>query len=308
MREHLDVIVIGGGLAGAIAARELSHRGLTTMVLEARERLGGRAWTDQWMGAPIEMGGQNVHWAEPFIWSEITRYGLPIAEVPAFDSWGIAASDGLRQFAPREASAQLGQAFDAFFGSFGATFPRPYDPTYDAAALSQIDSWSIADRLAGLDLPEDQARWLRPWLAMRTGGSLGTGSFTWLAHIFALAEQRWPRMLEVSGRFRLVGGIKTLIDRVIADSGAVVRLGEPVVTVADDGRAVEVVTEEGNRLAAAAVVVATSGNLWSRISFPGGLSEVKLGTTPVPPFTGIGVSVLAGPDLLVEIEATAILD
>ena len=35
---------------------------------------------------------------------------------------------------------------------------------------------------------------------------------------------------------------------------------------------------------------------------------VRLGTTPAPPFTGIGVSVLAGPDLLVEIEATAALD
>ena len=34
----------------------------------------------------------------------------------------------------------------------------------------------------------------------------------------------------------------------------------------------------------------------------------KLGTTAAPPFTGIGVSVLAGPDLLVEVEATAMLD
>ncbi len=34
----------------------------------------------------------------------------------------------------------------------------------------------------------------------------------------------------------------------------------------------------------------------------------RLGRTPVPPFTGIGVSVLAGPDLLVEVEATAVLD
>lgn len=37
-------------------------------------------------------------------------------------------------------------------------------------------------------------------------------------------------------------------------------------------------------------------------------AAAKLGTTPVPPFTGIGVSVLAGPDLLVEVEATAMLD
>ncbi|MFF0014985.1 flavin monoamine oxidase family protein [Streptomyces sp. NPDC005374] len=276
MTERFDAIVVGGGLAGVIAARELAHRGLSTVVLEARERLGGRAWTDQWQGAPIEMGGQNVHWAEPFIWSEITRYGLPIAEVPPFESWGLAESDGLRLFPPAEAGAQLGRAFEAFFGSFGGAFPRPYDPTYDADALSQIDSWSIADRLASLDLPEEEARWLRPWLAMRTGGSLEEGAFTWIAHIFALAEQRWPRMLEVSGRFRLVGGIKTLIDRVIADSGAVVRLGQPVVTVADDGRSVEVTTAGGERYVASTVVMATSGNLWSRISFPGGLSDVKL--------------------------------
>lgn len=37
-------------------------------------------------------------------------------------------------------------------------------------------------------------------------------------------------------------------------------------------------------------------------------AAAKLGTTPAPPLTGIGVSALAGPDLLVEVEATAILD
>lgn len=37
-------------------------------------------------------------------------------------------------------------------------------------------------------------------------------------------------------------------------------------------------------------------------------AAARLGTTPVPPFTGIGVSTLAGPDLLVEVEATAVLE
>ncbi|MGW0433298.1 RidA family protein [Micromonospora sp. NPDC003197] len=37
-------------------------------------------------------------------------------------------------------------------------------------------------------------------------------------------------------------------------------------------------------------------------------AAAKLGVTPVPPFTGLGVSALAGPDLLVEVEATAVLD
>ncbi|GAB2962070.1 RidA family protein [Micromonospora polyrhachis] len=37
-------------------------------------------------------------------------------------------------------------------------------------------------------------------------------------------------------------------------------------------------------------------------------AAAKLGVTPVPPLTGLGVSALAGPDLLVEVEATAVID
>ena len=277
MAERFDAIVVGGGLAGSIAARELAQRGLSTVVLGARERLGGRAWTDVWSGATIEMGGQNVHWAEPFIWSEITRYGLAIAEVPPFEAWGVAGPDGgLVRVSSADAGAQLGQAFGAFFGSLADAFPRPYDPGFAAEAVARIDAVSIAERFDSLDLPWEQERWLRPWLAMRTGGAPELGAYTWLLHIFALAEQRWPRMLEVSGRFRLVGGIKTLIDRISADSGAVIRLGSPVEQIADDGTTVEVVTAGGRSYSASTAVLATSGNMWSRIEFTSGLSATKL--------------------------------
>ncbi|MGK5440369.1 RidA family protein [Micromonospora sp. URMC 105] len=37
-------------------------------------------------------------------------------------------------------------------------------------------------------------------------------------------------------------------------------------------------------------------------------AAAKLGVTPAPPFTGLGISALAGPDLLVEVEATAVID
>lgn len=40
-----DAIVIGGGFAGVTAARELQAQGKRTLILEARDRLGGRAWT-----------------------------------------------------------------------------------------------------------------------------------------------------------------------------------------------------------------------------------------------------------------------
>ena len=42
MSNQWDVVIVGGGLAGLIAARDLQQRGLRTVVLEASDRLGGR--------------------------------------------------------------------------------------------------------------------------------------------------------------------------------------------------------------------------------------------------------------------------
>ena len=40
-----DVVIVGGGFAGVTAARELTQRGASVILLEARGRLGGRTWT-----------------------------------------------------------------------------------------------------------------------------------------------------------------------------------------------------------------------------------------------------------------------
>jgi monoamine oxidase len=57
------VIVIGGGLAGLVAARDLAARGADVQVLEARKRLGGRVWTvtdKEFSDTPLEMGGEFI--------------------------------------------------------------------------------------------------------------------------------------------------------------------------------------------------------------------------------------------------------
>ncbi|MCB9718972.1 MAG: FAD-dependent oxidoreductase [Myxococcales bacterium] len=55
-----DVIVIGAGLSGLMAARELEAAGRSVRVLEARDRVGGRTWTRSLRGHPIDLGGQWV--------------------------------------------------------------------------------------------------------------------------------------------------------------------------------------------------------------------------------------------------------
>lgn len=58
-----DVLVIGAGAAGLAAAAVLERRGKSALVLEARDRIGGRIWSHREPGlpVPIELGGEFVH-------------------------------------------------------------------------------------------------------------------------------------------------------------------------------------------------------------------------------------------------------
>jgi monoamine oxidase len=55
-----DVVVIGAGLAGLTAARELTRRGLDVVVLEGRDRVGGRTFSDTLAGVPVDRGASFV--------------------------------------------------------------------------------------------------------------------------------------------------------------------------------------------------------------------------------------------------------
>ncbi|MEB0141381.1 FAD-dependent oxidoreductase, partial [Undibacterium sp. CCC2.1] len=57
-----DIVIIGAGASGLTAATSLRRAGLTVAVLEARDRVGGRLWTDDIEGATLEIGGQ---WVSP---------------------------------------------------------------------------------------------------------------------------------------------------------------------------------------------------------------------------------------------------
>ncbi|HET7516586.1 MAG TPA: FAD-dependent oxidoreductase [Actinomycetes bacterium] len=85
--DEQDVIVIGGGLAGLTAARELRNAGRRVLVLEARDRLGGRAFTSQFAGTEVELGGAFVHWFQPHIFAELTRYGIGLSVPPEPTRW-----------------------------------------------------------------------------------------------------------------------------------------------------------------------------------------------------------------------------
>ena len=71
-----DVIVIGAGYAGLTAARNAAKSGLNVLLLEARDRIGGRTWSSNIGGYPFELGGTWIHWTQPHTFREIYHYGM----------------------------------------------------------------------------------------------------------------------------------------------------------------------------------------------------------------------------------------
>jgi monoamine oxidase len=76
-----DIIIIGAGAAGLAAARELSAAQLKVIVLEARDRIGGRIHThfDKW---PIELGAEFVHGKPPETLAIAERANLKLQSIP----------------------------------------------------------------------------------------------------------------------------------------------------------------------------------------------------------------------------------
>ena len=56
-----DTIVIGAGVSGLTTARLLAQAGQRVLVLEARDRIGGRTWTDRSDGLVTDLGASWIH-------------------------------------------------------------------------------------------------------------------------------------------------------------------------------------------------------------------------------------------------------
>ena len=73
-----DVLIIGAGAAGLAAAAELARARQSVLVLEARERIGGRAWTrhEAGLSVPVEMGPEFIHGRPAATFSLMERFGI----------------------------------------------------------------------------------------------------------------------------------------------------------------------------------------------------------------------------------------
>lgn len=74
--ETFDAVVIGAGIGGLHTARRLHEAGRTVVVLERRDRLGGRLRTDELAGAPVDLGATWFWPHEPRITAMVAEHGI----------------------------------------------------------------------------------------------------------------------------------------------------------------------------------------------------------------------------------------
>jgi len=91
-RRKPSVLVIGAGASGLAAARTLHDAGFEVTVVEARERIGGRIWTDESLGVPVDLGASWIHGVDGNPITDLAQ-SLPTQRTD-YDSIHTYAADG----------------------------------------------------------------------------------------------------------------------------------------------------------------------------------------------------------------------
>jgi monoamine oxidase len=79
MGERADVVVVGAGLSGLCAARKLRAQGASVVVVEARDRVGGRTFTQQIGNSSFDLGGQWIGPEQKRVHALVDQLGLETA-------------------------------------------------------------------------------------------------------------------------------------------------------------------------------------------------------------------------------------
>jgi monoamine oxidase len=107
-----DIIVIGAGAAGLAAAADLGRAGHSVLILEARDRIGGRIWTrlEPDLTAPLELGAEFIHGDSPETYELLRRAGS-VAVDTSGEHWSLI--DGRLQRRTESLLGKVRAALDA---------------------------------------------------------------------------------------------------------------------------------------------------------------------------------------------------
>lgn len=275
-----DVVIVGAGAAGTTAGNELRKAGLSVAVLEARDRVGGRVWTDTIDGAMLELGGQWVSPEQSALIETVDELGLEtFSRYRDGDSVYLSRSGQLTRFTgdifpvppeTEKAMLTLIGRLDALVAQVDPD--RPWE-TPDAEFLDtvsfhewlrrQSDDQEAVDNIA---LYIADAMLTKPAHAFSTLEALlmaaSAGSFTHLVDADFILDKR------------VVGGLQQVPIRLAERLGEDVYLEQPVRSLrwGTDGVTARA---DGMTVRARYALLALAPNLYDRISFSPALPRLR---------------------------------
>ncbi|MGN6754544.1 MAG: flavin monoamine oxidase family protein [Intrasporangium sp.] len=280
--ETYDALVIGAGFAGLTAARDLAKDGKRVLIVEARDRIGGRTWYRPFAdtGFSIEMGGNWVD-AElnTALMAEVERYGVQLSTSPQAEHH-VSLLDGVLSHAPCPISPDDELDLRRFVQEVRTQVKR-IDPALaldtqgvadlDVPLGAYLDSFGLSATLRGL---------MGAWIRQETGCHE--------SQISALHLMSWIPLLDNdvlaighTPTHRFAAGTIDLLQRMLDDSGAELRLSTPVVAVTQSAGQVEVCTQGGEVLRARGAVIALPLNCLADVSFEPALSPGKVAAAKI---------------------------
>ncbi len=269
-----DVVIVGGGFAGVTAARELDMLGHNVLLLEGRDRLGGRTWTDHRLGLDLEMGGTYVHWYHPHTWTEITRYGLEICEAPGAKEAYWIADGQLQSGTPAQLNSIVKESFEYLLGKAYEHLPKPFDPL-NSSSFTELDSTSADDFLNGMSYTKEQKDFLDSLLAIDFNGDPKDGAITQMIRWWAFSSGNRYVFADTVARYKIKTGTRSLIESIASDVKSEIKLSAIVKSIKSDHENIEVTTREGESYQGKAVMVTAPLSTLDNIDFQPALSNTK---------------------------------
>ncbi|MCR2783802.1 MULTISPECIES: NAD(P)/FAD-dependent oxidoreductase [unclassified Microbacterium] len=275
-----DVVIVGAGAAGLTAANELREAGLSVAVLEARDRVGGRLWTDMIDGAMLEIGGQWVSPDQEALIETLADLGLETFNRYREGESVYIGPDGTASRFTGEAFpvaadterviAEITERLDAMVAEIDPD--RPY-------AHPRAQEWDTISWDAWLRLQTDDDEAVRN-LAFATGSAMltkPTHAFSLLQSLLMAASAgSYSNLVDADFILdkRVVGGLQQVPLLLAERLGDDVFLGQPVRTLAWSDAGVTA-TADGMTVRARAAILALAPVLYNRISFVPALPRLQ---------------------------------
>ncbi|CAK1366699.1 unnamed protein product [Cercospora beticola] len=289
-QEQYDVIVVGAGYCGLTAARDAALSGLKVLLLEGRDRIGGRSWSSNIEGYPFEMGGTWVSWGQPHVWREISRYNMRRELELSYDftkgvnHFTMTSADGSRNMSHEEEDKLMQSALEKFVnvdGNIGKTImPFPHDEFHNPE-VKRFDKLSVADRMAQIkhQLSPDEYTAVLSFVMLCSASTPEKTSFYEFLHWWALCNFSYEYCIEYLVKYKFRGGQSSFAIKFFQEAVDTGRLSyafnSPVASITQNQQRVEVRTRAGDVYHAARLISAVPLNVLNDIAFSPPLAQGK---------------------------------